>query len=167
MAAGSEIEAHDVTGERILLLPEKISKKKSSNLFSAARSETLNPAKPNPKTGSQQRQPLLRSAMNRRHHPSCRRSWQPWQREKNQKPAAPSLITSDSKQGDPSARCSSLRSVMEVAQEQRTMKAPNWRKNPTEAEPQDLINEADANQNGTIDFPEFLNLMARKMKRKS
>ncbi|KAL5977066.1 hypothetical protein ACLOJK_021408 [Asimina triloba] len=39
MAAGSEIEAHDVTGERILLLPAKISKKKSGNLFSAASSQ--------------------------------------------------------------------------------------------------------------------------------
>lgn len=36
--------------------------------------------------------------------------------------------------------------------------------NPTEAELQDMINEVDADQNGTIDFPEFLNLMARKMK---
>ncbi|CAI9766504.1 unnamed protein product [Fraxinus pennsylvanica] len=36
--------------------------------------------------------------------------------------------------------------------------------NPTEAELQDMIREVDADQNGTIDFPEFLNLMARKMK---
>jgi calmodulin len=36
--------------------------------------------------------------------------------------------------------------------------------NPTEAELQDMINEVDADDNGTIDFPEFLNLMARKMK---
>ncbi|KAE8660347.1 Calmodulin [Hibiscus syriacus] len=36
--------------------------------------------------------------------------------------------------------------------------------NPTEAELQDMINEVDADGNGTIDFPEFLNLMARKMK---
>ncbi|XP_030937370.1 calmodulin [Quercus robur] len=36
--------------------------------------------------------------------------------------------------------------------------------NPTEAELQDMINEVDADQNGTIDFSEFLNLMARKMK---
>ncbi|XP_052766262.1 calmodulin-like [Mya arenaria] len=34
--------------------------------------------------------------------------------------------------------------------------------NPTEAELQDMINEADGN--GTIDFPEFLTMMARKMK---
>ncbi|KAG9151650.1 hypothetical protein Leryth_001965 [Lithospermum erythrorhizon] len=34
----------------------------------------------------------------------------------------------------------------------------------SEAELQDMINEVDADQNGTIDFPEFLNLMARKMK---
>ncbi|KAH9738635.1 calmodulin-7 [Citrus sinensis] len=31
--------------------------------------------------------------------------------------------------------------------------------NPTEAELQDMINEVDADGNGTIDFPEFLNLM--------
>lgn len=36
--------------------------------------------------------------------------------------------------------------------------------NPTEAELHDMINEVDADGNGTIDFPEFLNLMARKMK---
>ena len=36
--------------------------------------------------------------------------------------------------------------------------------NPTEAELQDMINEVDADGNGTIDFGEFLNLMARKMK---
>ncbi|ESQ42143.1 hypothetical protein EUTSA_v10014926mg [Eutrema salsugineum] len=36
--------------------------------------------------------------------------------------------------------------------------------NPTEAELQDMINEVDADGNGKIDFPEFLNLMARKMK---
>merc|ERR1719201_1952535 len=36
--------------------------------------------------------------------------------------------------------------------------------NPTEAELQDMINEVDADGNGTIDFPEFVSLMARKMK---
>ena len=36
--------------------------------------------------------------------------------------------------------------------------------NPTEAELQDMISEVDADGNGTIDFPEFLGLMARKMK---
>lgn len=36
--------------------------------------------------------------------------------------------------------------------------------NPTEAELLDMISEVDADQNGTIDFPEFLNLMARKLK---
>lgn len=35
---------------------------------------------------------------------------------------------------------------------------------PTEAELADMINEVDAEGNGTIDFPEFLTLMARKMK---
>ncbi|KAH9321894.1 hypothetical protein KI387_016533, partial [Taxus chinensis] len=36
--------------------------------------------------------------------------------------------------------------------------------NPTETELRDMIGEVDADGNGTIDFPEFLNLMARKMK---
>merc|ERR1711988_482334 len=36
--------------------------------------------------------------------------------------------------------------------------------NPTEAELQDMINEVDADGNGTIDFPEILSLMSRKMK---
>lgn len=35
---------------------------------------------------------------------------------------------------------------------------------PTEAELQDMITEVDANKDGTIDFKEFLNLMAKKMK---
>ena len=35
--------------------------------------------------------------------------------------------------------------------------------NPTEAELQDMINEVDADGNGTIDFSEFLEMMARKM----
>ena len=35
---------------------------------------------------------------------------------------------------------------------------------PTKSELQDMINEVDADGNGTIDFPEFLSLMARKMK---
>ena len=34
--------------------------------------------------------------------------------------------------------------------------------NPTEAELQDMINEVDADGNGTIDFPEFLTMMARQ-----
>ena len=37
--------------------------------------------------------------------------------------------------------------------------------NPTEAELADMINEVDADGNGTIDFPEFLSMMARKMVR--
>ncbi|KAK1939825.1 calmodulin [Babesia divergens] len=36
--------------------------------------------------------------------------------------------------------------------------------NPTEAELADMINEIDTNGSGAIDFPEFLILMARKMK---
>ncbi|KAK6127796.1 hypothetical protein DH2020_038505 [Rehmannia glutinosa] len=36
--------------------------------------------------------------------------------------------------------------------------------NPTEAELQDMIKEADADLNGKIDFNEFLNLMAAQMK---
>ena len=36
--------------------------------------------------------------------------------------------------------------------------------NPTEAELQDMINEVDADGNGTLDFPEFMELMALKMK---
>jgi len=35
--------------------------------------------------------------------------------------------------------------------------------NPTEAELKDMIEEVDADVNGTIDFPEFLTMMARKM----
>ncbi|RKO92984.1 EF-hand, partial [Blyttiomyces helicus] len=35
---------------------------------------------------------------------------------------------------------------------------------PTEAELQDMINEVDADGNGTIDFEEFLKMMVRKMK---
>ncbi len=34
--------------------------------------------------------------------------------------------------------------------------------NPTEAELVEMINEVDANGNGTIDFPEFLTLMVRR-----
>merc|ERR1711862_1027012 len=36
--------------------------------------------------------------------------------------------------------------------------------NPTEAELMDMINEVDADGSGTIDFPEFLTMMARKVK---
>ena len=36
--------------------------------------------------------------------------------------------------------------------------------NPTEAELQDMVNEVDIDGNGTIDFPEFLAMMAKKTK---
>jgi calmodulin len=36
--------------------------------------------------------------------------------------------------------------------------------NPSESELQDMINEVDADNSGTIDFAEFLAMMARKMK---
>jgi len=36
--------------------------------------------------------------------------------------------------------------------------------NPTEAELQDMINEVDADGDNMIDFPEFLTMMARKMR---
>uniref|UniRef100_A0A8C5QA39 Calmodulin-like protein 3 n=1 Tax=Leptobrachium leishanense TaxID=445787 RepID=A0A8C5QA39_9ANUR len=36
--------------------------------------------------------------------------------------------------------------------------------NPTEAELQDMIKEIDRDGSGTIDFPEFLTMMAKKMK---
>lgn len=36
--------------------------------------------------------------------------------------------------------------------------------NPTEAELTDMINEVDVDNDGSIDFPEFLTMMARKMK---
>ena len=36
--------------------------------------------------------------------------------------------------------------------------------NPTKEEIGDMINEVDCDGNGTIDFDEFLNIMARKMK---
>ncbi len=35
--------------------------------------------------------------------------------------------------------------------------------NPTEAGLADMINEIDANGDGTVDFPEFLTMMGRKM----
>ena len=37
-------------------------------------------------------------------------------------------------------------------------------RNPTEAELQDMIDEVDADGNGTIDFPEFLAMMTWKMR---
>lgn len=36
--------------------------------------------------------------------------------------------------------------------------------NPSESELSDMINEVDVDRDGTIDFPEFLTMMARKMK---
>ncbi|ELW67069.1 Calmodulin [Tupaia chinensis] len=36
--------------------------------------------------------------------------------------------------------------------------------NPTKAERQDIINEVNADENGTSDFPEFLTMMTRKRK---
>ncbi|NXU21399.1 CALMS protein, partial [Pardalotus punctatus] len=36
--------------------------------------------------------------------------------------------------------------------------------NPTEAELLDMVGEVDADGSGTVDFPEFLSLMARKMR---
>ncbi|XP_037952322.1 neo-calmodulin-like [Teleopsis dalmanni] len=40
----------------------------------------------------------------------------------------------------------------------------NIGQNPSEAELQDMINEADADGNGTIEFDEFLDMMVQKMK---
>ena len=39
----------------------------------------------------------------------------------------------------------------------------NLGSNPTETELQDMINEVDADGNGTLEFDEFCNLMASKM----
>merc|ERR1712100_775280 len=39
----------------------------------------------------------------------------------------------------------------------------NLGQNPTEAELDDMIKEVDADASGVIEFPEFLNLMAKKM----
>ncbi|XP_031243434.1 calmodulin-like [Mastomys coucha] len=36
--------------------------------------------------------------------------------------------------------------------------------NPTEVELQDMVKEVDLDSNGTVDFPEFLTMMARKLK---
>lgn len=40
----------------------------------------------------------------------------------------------------------------------------NLGQNPTEGELQDMLNEVDADGNGTIDFSEFLSVMAKKVK---
>ena len=58
--------------------------------------------------------------------------------------------------------CLALRSTITTKELGTVMRSLG--QNPTEAELQDMINEVDADGNGTIDFPEFLNLMARKMK---
>ncbi|KAL3648590.1 hypothetical protein CASFOL_004993 [Castilleja foliolosa] len=50
-----------------------------------------------------------------------------------------------------------------TTKELRTVMRLLGQKKPTEAEPQDMINEVDVDGNSTIDFSEFLNLMARKM----
>ena len=42
--------------------------------------------------------------------------------------------------------------------------ARNLGYNPTEADLQDMINKAYADGDGTIDFPEFLTMMAREMR---
>jgi len=57
------------------------------------------------------------------------------------------------KDGDGTITCRELGTVMR-----------SLGQNPTEAELTDMINEVDADQSGTIDFPEFLTMMARKMK---
>ncbi|VFV33492.1 calmodulin 2 [Lynx pardinus] len=53
-----------------------------------------------------------------------------------------------------------------VPSQQRNLE-PSMRslgQSPTAAELQDVINEVDADGNGTIGFPEVLTMMARKMK---
>merc|ERR1740117_1218797 len=57
------------------------------------------------------------------------------------------------KDGDGTITCKELGTVMR-----------SLGQNPTEAELGDMINEVDADGNGQIDFPEFLTMMAKKMK---
>ncbi|XP_037758293.2 calmodulin-A [Chelonia mydas] len=57
------------------------------------------------------------------------------------------------KDGDGSITTSELGNVMQ-----------SLGQNPTEAELQDMIGELDTDGSGTVDFPEFLSLMARKMR---
>ncbi|CZR64933.1 probable Calmodulin, partial [Phialocephala subalpina] len=61
-----------------------------------------------------------------------------------------SLFDSD---GDGQIRASELGTVMR-----------SLGRNPSDSELQNMINEIDADNAGTIDFPEFLTMMARKMK---
>jgi calmodulin len=63
------------------------------------------------------------------------------------------LLFSDLQDGDGTITTKELGTVMR-----------SLGQNPTEAELQDMVNEVDADGNGTIDFPEFLTMMARKMK---
>ena len=57
------------------------------------------------------------------------------------------------KEGDGLIRCKELGSVMR-----------SLGQNPTSSQLQDMLNELDADGNGTIDLPEFLTMMSRKMK---
>nr|VDD08313.1 unnamed protein product [Brassica oleracea] len=70
------------------------------------------------------------------------------------------------KDGDGSilSDCYSFQSICCITTKELGTVMRSLGQNPTEAELQDMINEVDADGNGTIDFPEFLNLMARKMK---
>ena len=70
--------------------------------------------------------------------------------------------THDARRSPAAALCT-LSSTLLAAQELGTVMR-SLGQNPTEAELQDMINEVDADGNGTIDFPEFCTLMARKMK---
>lgn len=68
------------------------------------------------------------------------------------------LCLCNTKRPQPSIICTGTITTKELGTVMRSLG-----QNPTEAELQDMINEVDADGNGTIDFPEFLNLMQRKM----